>query len=172
MKHTCILDACTIINLLHIDEKDFLLQQIENLNIKISEEVINEVKKNFTKKYNGILLNEEINENLKNIETNINTFYIGKTVYNNEIDTTIEIEKIKDFLNYNKTNGELSSSYLAFYLSRKEKARLYFYTDDFVAKEEFQAFFDFQQIGQINDSVDFLCFLFWINENKNIFSQL
>ena len=35
----CLLDACTVINLIHIDEDDFLLKKIKSLELKKSKPI-------------------------------------------------------------------------------------------------------------------------------------
>jgi hypothetical protein len=70
-------------------------------------------------------------------------------------------ESLKSFCDYTKDNGELHSTLLALYLCRKEGSRLFFYTDDFPAKKQFEPYFSYQQLGAIGDSVDLLLFLFW-----------
>lgn len=155
----CLLDACTVINLIHIDEDEFLLKKIEKLDIHINDTVFSEVNANV---YKGKRNQEE-----KAIEQKL-TFFRGKKNDNNELLKDIGndyFEKIKTVTNYaKKLNGELYSSAYALYLSRFCEKKVFFYTDDYPAKEHFSSFFDYQQIGHIKDSVDLLVLVYWLDD--------
>ena len=74
--------------------------------------------------------------------------------------------RISEVLRYNKNlNGELCSSAYALYLSRINSEKVFFYTDDYPAKDYFTPFFNHNQIGHIKDSVDFLLLIYWLNDN-------
>jgi hypothetical protein len=154
----CILDACTILNLLRIDEDDILLKMLFQYNISISEKVLSEVRCNKGMKF-------KTNEN-KYFEEKISRFY-PFSFSDDELKKKLggKFNEISSFCNYlKKENGELFSTALALFQSRSNKAQYYFYTDDFPAKETFSNFFEYQQIGKIQDSVDLLLFLFWTNK--------
>lgn len=86
--------------------------------------------------------------------------------FENAISDDTFYDELRQYSSHNKKdNGELHSSLLALYLSRFKRSRLYFYTDDFPAKEQFVPYFAFQQIGTIGDSVDLLLFLYWVRED-------
>lgn len=169
---TCILDACSVINLIHIDEEDFLQKKLEKLDIRINELVFKEIKLNVYNKFNlidkRISADSSITKDLiKNIEIQL-TYFRSKIKLNEDIFKDFGddyFERIGKITGYIKANGELHSTALALYLSRIESKKIFFYTDDYPAKNEFSSFFEFQQIGQIKDSVDLLVLLFWIDEN-------
>ncbi|REA58221.1 hypothetical protein DSL64_21685 [Dyadobacter luteus] len=170
----CLLDACTVINLIHIDDDDFLLKKIKRLDLHINETVFDEIRSNVydrlsnnDSKYNNeekvILFKKEIDRKV--------SFFRGKKSDNAELLKDLGssyFNDIKEITGYTKkTNGELCSTAYALYLSRFNEKKIFFYTDDFPAKEFFSDFFEFQQIGQIKDTVDFLIFLYWIDEDFN-----
>jgi hypothetical protein len=169
----CLLDACTVINLIHIDEDDFLLKKIKKLEIHINELVFNEIRNNvFIKpwrdlesKYTDKNKHKEIK---KTIEQQL-TFYRGKKNNNQDILNDFGsdyFDRIKILTNYTKReNGELCSTGHALYLSRYHYKNVSFYTDDYPAKEDFSNFFQHQQIGQVKDSVDLIILLYWLDDN-------
>lgn len=172
---TCILDACSVINLVHIDEDEFLKKKVDKFDIRINELVFEEINKNIYKRLELIRLRkqadtQEINNIRKYIDIQLGYFRNKKTL-NSLIFKEVGddyFDKINEITEHSKKhNGELHSTALALYLSRSESKKIYFYTDDFPAKDEFSPFFEFQQIGQIKDSVDFLLLLFWIDESFN-----
>ena len=165
MKHPIILDACTIINLLRIDDMDdrFLYNHIISLNLHIAEMVQNEVKANFRK-------NDLSKEDTKTIDKAIEDFRQHLLSHNGfHLDCDIingissdYFNKIKECSKYEKRdNGELLSAALALLLSRNEATRVFFYTDDNPARILYSPFFSLQQIGTILDTVDLLIFLYW-----------
>lgn len=169
----CLLDACTVINLIHIDEDDFLLKKIKKLDIHINDLVFNEIKANVyvrtSRDFSSKLSDKaKWKEAKTKIEQNL-TFYRGKK--NNNEDLLKDVgsnyfERIKVLTNYKKrVNGELCSTAYALYLSRYHSKNVFFYTDDYPAKEDFSDFFHYQQIGQIKDSVDLIILLYWLDEN-------
>ncbi|WP_282142790.1 hypothetical protein [Cellulophaga baltica] len=169
----CLLDACTVINLIHIEEDDFLLKKLKKLDIHINDLVFTEIKNNvyvkprrdFDNKY---VDKREWTETKKTIEQKL-TFYRGKKNDNQDILNDFGndyFEKVKDLTNYKKRlNGELYSTGHALYLSRNDYKNVSFYTDDYPAKDDFSDFFQYQQIGQIKDSVDLLILLYRLDEN-------
>lgn len=164
MKHPVILDACTIINLLRIDEDEFLFKSIISLDLNIASTVYQEVSININK-------NSLSKEQKKNIEQAIPSFLkVSKKedAIINDISQEV-FDKLCQFTFHNKKyNGELLSSALSLCISREKNSRVYFYTDDFPAKKQFSPYFSYQQIGVIGDSVDLLLFLYW---TKSDFSK-
>lgn len=168
---TCILDACSVINLIHIDEDDFLLKKLENLDVKIHERVFSEINKHVYKKLDleskSKYSNKETIEEKRKVVDQRLSYYRGMQVLQSIIDNDFGekfAERLQKLIDYAKDNGELHSTSLALYLSRTEDKKVYFYTDDYPANEEFTPFYNFQQIGHIKDSVDLLVLLFWLNE--------
>lgn len=169
---TCILDACSVINLIHIDEDEFLRKKIEKLDIRINETVFKEINANV---YNKLKLIDkrklEESSSTKDFKKNIDvqlSYFRSKRKLDEELFKELGkdyFERIGKITGYFKSNGELHSTALALYLSRNESKKIFFYTDDYPAKKEFSNFFEFQQIGQIKDTVDLLVLLFWLNED-------
>lgn len=168
---TCILDACSVINLIHIDEDDFLQKKIEKLDIRINELVFKEIKSNIYNKLN--LIDKRKSPDSTNTKDSIKKIEIQLTYFRSKIKLNEDLfkdfgddyfQRIGEITGYEKSNGELHSTALALYLSRIESKKIFFYTDDYPAKNEFSNFFEFQQIGQIKDSVDLLVLLFWLDE--------
>ena len=153
-----VLDTCTILNVLRIEDNDeFLSKKLKNLDLNISDFVYKEAQK----RYNKISLAQEKTDyisqqlpafatNIKNIEDSIKNDYF---------------EELKTFCKPTKENGELHSTLLSLQLCRQKGTRLYFYTDDYSAKNQFLPYFSYQQIGNICDSVDLLLFLYWSNND-------
>ncbi|KAA6336917.1 hypothetical protein EZS27_014959 [termite gut metagenome] len=149
-----VLDACTIINLLRIDEDDeFLLKNLKDLNLSISECVYNEVQKNANK--------NPLTKEQQDYITQQLPFFVTHIINPDDNLKKDYFDELKKFCNCTKDNGELHSALLSLHLCRKEGARLFFYTDDFPAKRQLSPYFIYQQIGAIGDSVDLLLFLFW-----------
>jgi len=162
MKTPIVIDACTLINLLRIDEDDnFLYKHLTSLDIHISETVYNEFKTNLFKN----AIDDTDKERLSVI--------FSLPDFNHHKDDDIKrdlgknwVEKIVSYVGHTKkANGELFSSLLALSLSRENDMKICFYTDDFPAKDEFRDFFYIQQIGSIEDSVDLLLMLYWTEED-------
>ena len=169
----CLLDACTVINLIHIDEDDFLIRKIEKVNYMLNSTVFEEVKKNVYKP----LDKEEkfkhsdkvaIEEKRKLIDQVLPKF-LSRINDNEKLVKDLGYDyfvRISEELRYNKNlNGELCSSAYALYLSRINSEKVFFYTDDYPAKDYFTPFFNHNQIGHIKDSVDFLLLVYWLNDN-------
>ncbi len=180
---TCVLDACTVINLIHIDEDDFLIKKFKNLDILLNEVVFTEVSKNVLKKIESRRRNISSLE-VKNITKTISqqlTFYRGKNVLNSDIKADVGenyFEKNHEIFKYYKKNGEFFSCAMSLYLSRINTKKIYFYTDDLPARLELSSPFNYQQIGQIKDTADLLVLLYWIDEDftevqlNNLLSKL
>lgn len=178
-KICCLLDACTVINLIHIDEDDFLLKKIKSLELKktepieiqIEELVFKEIQDNVNERLRSGLSKYSDLTRIKIFQKEINqklSFFRGKKVNS--------IEMIRDFgseyyervmkqVGYTKKiNGELCSTAYALYMSRLDEKKVFFYTDDYPAKRFFSNFFDLQQIGHIKDTVDFLILVYWLDD--------
>ena len=168
MNTPIVIDACTLINLLRIDEDDnFLYKHLKSLEVHVAETVYNEIKKNIFK--NAISETDEkridILLPLLPSEFEFHLDEVVKKDVGNEF-----FEQICSFSGHTKKfNGELISSVLALVLSRCEESKVCFVTDDFPAKEEFIPFFTIQQIGLIEDSIDLLLMLHW---SKSDFTKI
>ena len=157
-----ILDTCTMINLLRIDEEDeFLFRKLKKLTLSISDCVYNEAQRNVNQKPLTMEQRDYIMQRLPAFAEYIKC--PDDKIKNDYSD------ELKKFCNYTKDNdnGELHSTLLSLHLCRKEETRLFFYTDDFPAKKQFFPYFAYQQIGTIGDSVDLLLFLFWSGTDFN-----
>lgn len=166
-KETCspvILDACTIINLLRIDdeEEEFLYKHLTTLNLHIAGKVYTEVRANFNK--------NTLSENqAKYIDICLGKIYKDATYHSDDEivkDLSNQVfNEIKTFSanSYYKDNGELYSTALGLVISRTENNQVLFYTDDKPATDYFMPYFKYQQIGTIMDTVDLLIYLYWSN---------
>ena len=178
MKSICVLDACSIINLIYIDIEngnDFLLKKLEDYyRLYISEKVLEEIKKNA---YSGSW--KKVDDRM-DIERKI--AYFRNFIKPDEI---IKKDSGRDFFNmverlanYKKKNGEFYSTALSLHLSRGNLSPVTFYTDDKPAEGHFSSFFRVQQIGKVEDSIDLLILLYWSNrdfrkkELENLLSEL
>ncbi len=161
MKHPVILDACTIINLLRIDEDEFLFKSLKSLDLNIAHMVYDEVNKNILRNS----LSEEQQEYIKRIVPSFLEFSRPDKTIIKDLSQNYFNSIIKFVQHRKKHNGELLSSALSLCLSRKKECKVYFYTDDFPAKEQFTPFFNYQQIGVIGDSIDLLLFLYWVKSD-------
>jgi hypothetical protein len=176
---TCILDACTVINLIHIDEDEFLMQKLQKLDIHVCEKVFDEINKNIRVKENKMDFSssEEKEAFIKNLGIQVAHIRSKKVLHENYLDENIE-DKVKTITTYSKPNGEFYSTVLAFHLSSFEEKKVYFITDDGPAHDEFKEIFQFHQIGNIEDSTDLLMLLYRLNadfrkvELLNFFSKL
>lgn len=164
MNTPIVIDACSLINLLRIDEDDnFLYKHLKSLDVHISETVYNEIKSNIFK-------NAISETDAKRIKTLLPLFpTVFKLHQDEDIKKDVGIQYFEQIFSYTghskKYNGELSSSVLALVLSRYEESIVCFLTDDFPAKNEFSQFFSIQQIGLIEDSIDLLLMLHWSKSN-------
>lgn len=156
-----ILDACTLINLLHIDEEEFLLKKLRKLNFCIAPKVFKEIGDNAYEKVK-LKSQKERNEYSKYLDAQIALLRANQVQEDDFLTTEDEMEQI---LEYSKRNGEFHSVRLAFSISRMEERKVFFVTDDQPAKQFFQSIFQFHQVGYIEDSVDLLTLFFWLNED-------
>lgn len=160
MKPIVVLDACTILNLLRIDDKDsdFLLKLITNWRVLLPEKVFSETKLRiwsdfYTKEKNDHIL------------ITVNQEFDHRKILDNDIkkDLDNEFDRVKIFSGRNdkRENGELFCVALALVKSREEDVPVTVYTDDYKAIEEFQHFYRYHQIGNIGDTLDLLTLLYW-----------
>ena len=154
-----ILDACTIINLLHIDEDEFLLKKLSSLEFKICKTVYDETRKNVFKKFERV--RPYPTEKSKVIEKKLN--YFRERIYNDESYFELS-DSVLETMNYVKRNGEYFSILLSYYLNTFEKCHILFFTDDSPAKEYFNPYLSHNKMGYIADSVDLLVLLYRQNQ--------
>ena len=150
-----ILDACTIINLIHIDEDDYLMKKLSLLEFKICNKVFEEVRKNTNYKYKSAKPYpiELANTN----EQKLN--YFRSKIHNDNSYLDLS-DSISELFSYSKENGEYLSILLSCYLNTFEKTQILFITDDKPAKDFFNTFLNNNKIGYIEDSVDLLVLLY------------
>ena len=154
-----ILDACTIINLLHIDEDEFLLKKLSSLEFKICKTVYDETRKNAFKKFERV--RPYPSDKSKIIERKLN--YFRERIHNDESYIDLS-DSVLESMNYPKRNGEYFSILLSYYLNTFEKCRILFFTDDSPAKEYFTPHLGHNKMGYIEDSVDLLILLYRQNQ--------
>jgi len=156
----CVIDACSFINILCIDDNDMLYKSmLRNVRIRVCETVIKEINVNFIHK-------ENLNADRSAVDKKLGELR-GKCVYDSQIESACGddfFENVKNNTNYIKSNGEFYSNALSLYLSHKENIRLTFLTDDSPAKDEFAPFFSRHQIGSIISTADFLLLLFRLDK--------
>jgi hypothetical protein len=154
-----ILDTCTIINLIHIDEDEFLLKKLSSLEFRICKTVYDETRKNAFKKFERI--RPYPSDRSKIIERKLN--YFRERIHNDESFTDLS-DSVLESMNYPKRNGEFFSILLSYYLNTFEKCHILFFTDDSPAKEYFIPHFAHNKMGYIEDSVDLLILLYRQNQ--------
>lgn len=154
-----IIDACTVINLLHIDEDEFLLKKLRKLEFVLCKEVYDEIHKNVFNKLQKTTPYPK--EKHKEIEIKLN--YFRERIQSDESYKDLD-EVISKLLNYSKKNGEYQSMLLSFYLNTFNGTRVLFFTDDSPAKKEFTPYLNHHKIGYIEDSVDLLITLYRHND--------
>lgn len=160
MKPLIVLDACTILNLLRIDDEDsdFLLNLILNWRPSLPETVVSEAKLHvrssfYSKEKNDHIL-IAINREFDHLKTM--NYEIKKDLGDVGFDDVIK------FSDHNRReNGELYCVALALIKSREEDATVTVYTDDYKAIDEFHAFYRYHQIGHMEDTLDLLTLLYW-----------
>ncbi|WP_210462723.1 hypothetical protein [Rufibacter roseolus] len=155
-----ILDACTIINLLHIDEDEYLLKKISSFEFHICKDVFDEVNKNVFKKFNSIIPYPSDKHSI--IEYKLN--YFREKIYFDESFNDLESD-IGELLDYKKRNGEFYCALLSFYLNIFSKSHIVLFTDDGPAKEFFSPHFLHHRVGYIEDTVDLLIHLYRHNDD-------
>lgn len=160
-----ILDACVLINIIHIDDGEILMKKILNLKPHISDVVFDEIRKNVYKLYEKKII--ELTKHKDN-EIQVKLSYLRNIQYSTT--TILEysenfIEDIKKYTNYHKENGELYSIALSSFISKMENSKIIFVTDDYPAKDTFSNFLFYNKIGYIEDSVDLLLFIYSIHND-------
>lgn len=177
LKITCILDTCSLINLLQIDEDEFLLNRTKLINLNLAEFVYNELRGNIYSKaiqrrkltaYKESDLTE-IRRAIDQKMTYLRTLIVLKSKMDNDLGGDFW-EDLKIATGYKKSNGEFYSVGLSLYLSRMNECKLFLQTDDYPARDFFSPYFTYQQIGFIEDTVDFLILLYRLSDEK-IFSK-
>lgn len=165
MKPIVVLDACTILNLLRIDDEDsdFLLKLIRNWRVCLPETVFKETKLHirsdyYTKEKNDhilIAVNQEF-DHRKTLDSVI------KKDLGDE-----DFERVVKFSGHNKReNGELFCVALALSKSREEEALVTIYTDDYKAIENFRELCRYHRIGEFGDTLDLLTLLYWLTPEQ------
>lgn len=160
-----VLDACTILNLLRIDDEDsdFLLKLIKNWRVYLPEHVFKETKLHvwsdfYTKEKNDhilIVVNREF-DHRKTLDSNIKKD-LGDEGF----------EHIVKFSGHNKReNGELYCVALALVKSREEEELVTIYTDDYKAMEKFRELCRYHRIGEMGDTLDLLTLLYWLTPEQ------
>ena len=155
-KPIVVLDACSIINILRIDSDNYLsdlLFRIWTINIaqKVYDEATTNIKRNQLDEESGSRIDKVLPTFLPTVKKDDEI----KRDLGHLYDELIDFSK-----HTKKENGELLSTALTCSLSRNYNEKITFYTDDFPAKEEFRHYFENQQIGYIEDSVDLLMSLY------------
>jgi hypothetical protein len=149
-----VLDACTAINIVHIDADEFIQKKIERLGYYICKLVSTEIQKHAFDKFR--LLSKPPEDEVKRI--NIALTYYRNRIYYPE-DYLNLAEEIVEMTGYTKVNGEFHSVLLSFFLYRLNTEQTTLVTDDSPANEFFTPYFLEQGIGKIEDLVDLLNFL-------------
>lgn len=166
-----VLDACTIINLLRIDDEsgflfDLLLTKYtSSKSLFITEEVLREVQRN-------IFANEITDEQKQQIDKELPRLELYKKM-NSDITSILDVEGfVREYSNYNKRfNGELCSSlFCVIHHGFESNEPISFITDDYPAKEQFSELFSFLQIGIIEDTIDLLISLYK-SQPSSVFSK-
>jgi hypothetical protein len=182
LKPVCVLDACTIINLACIDiesQNGFIIKKlVEYYCLNVTEKVMEESIKNGNLRAGKM---SSLNDDSKK-EIRKKIAYFWQFIKSNQ---SILKDLGKNFFTevgnltgYNKENGEFYSTALSLNLSRIHRMPVTFYTDDKPAERYFTSFFREQQVGKIEDSIDLLVFLYWLNPEfkkkdlDNILSEL
>lgn len=154
-KRLFILDACTLINLLRIDQDEILYDHLTSFNIKIAETVYQEFNANIFKNGYTVELRDRINRYRTTLSSYIEQNKTIKANISNEL-----CEEIKAFTLHDKEDGEFYSLLLSLYLSRYEMTQINLYTDDKPATDQFSEYFVFQQLGLLGDSIDLIIYMF------------
>ena len=159
MKPLVVLDACTILNLLRIDDEDsdFLLKLITNWRLCLPETVFTETKLHVDSDF----YSKEKNDH---VLVAINQQFDHRKTKDDDIKKDLgeeEFENVIKFGGHNKReNGELYCVALALVKSREEDDAVTIYTDDYKAIEKFQVFYRYHRIGDMGDTLDLLTMLY------------
>lgn len=156
-----VLDACTILNLLRIDDEDsdFLLKLIKNWRVCLPEQVFKETKLH-------VWSNSYAKEKNDHILIVINREFDHRKTFDSVIkkDLDDDFERLVRFSGHNdkRENGELFCVALALVKSREEEELVSIYTDDYKAIEEFRELCRYHRIGELGDTLDLLTLLYWL----------
>lgn len=168
-KDIVIVDACTLINLANIDTEDDFLWKVltRHLSIFLCDKVFEETKNNIKDKTlkSSIPNKNEKERTLAFLDKRIALiagYQQPTSSIQNDFGSNF-VDKCKSFFCYSKDNGEFFSSVLSLYLSRLNERKVFFCTDDNVAKEDLNTYFRHHQIGTIEDTADMLSYLFWLS---------
>lgn len=159
MNPMVVLDACTILNLLRIEDEDsdFLIELIKKWQLCLPEIVLSETRRHVR---SGAYSEEKYGHISDTISRELIYLQMRDDDIKKKLDN--EFEKIVNFCGFNKhENGELLCVALALLKSREKKTIVSFFTDDYKAAEQFRSFYRHQQIGNIGDTLDLLTFLYW-----------
>ena len=159
MKPIVVLDACTLLNLLRIDdETDFLLKQLRSWTLCLPQTVYNETKLHVRSDFYSQKKNDHI-------LVVVNTEFDQRKTLDADIKKDLgdeEFERVVKFCEHNKReNGELYCVALALLKSRWEEGTVTIYTDDYKATEEFRNFYRYHRVGDVGDTLDLLTMLYW-----------
>jgi len=164
-----LLDACTLINILYIDEDELLGKLLKKVNFFIAEKVYEETKGNL---FARLTFKQKKDDNFKeNLRSRLYHLY-PNVIKNSHILKLADQNFINDshkVFNYNKLNGEFFSSSYSLLLSRLYNTKVIFITDDYPAHQHFSKYYKFQKIGYIEDIVDLLIFL---STMSNLFTTI
>lgn len=157
-----VIDACSIINTLLIDEDDILFNKLKLLNIRITKKVFDEIKKNLRKNVKGSF--NTFDRKIVELIPFTNVYFDCGSL---DEDSAIELyeEEIIRMTNYTKKNGEFYSTLCSAVVNRSKRSKVVFYTDDYKAREDFDKFYFRHQIGYIEDTADLIIFLFSSSSN-------
>lgn len=160
-----VLDACTILNLLRIDDEDsdFLLKLIRNWRVCLPETVFKETKLH-------VLSDFYTKEKNDHIMIAINQDFDHRKTLDSVIKKDLgdeNFERVVKFCGHNKReNGELFCVALALVKSREEEEMVAIYTDDYKAIEEFRELYRYHRIGEFGDTLDLLTLLYWLTPEQ------
>lgn len=150
-----ILDACTAINIIHIDADEFLQKKIERIGYHICKLVSTEIHQHVFDKFDN--LGKPPEDETKRI--NIALTYYRYRIYYPE-DYLGLADDISAMTGYVKNNGEFHSVLLSFFLFWDNGDEITFYTDDAPAKDFFSPYYVEHGVGKIEDLVDLLILLY------------
>ncbi|RZK60448.1 MAG: hypothetical protein EOO91_01395 [Pedobacter sp.] len=148
-----VLDACTIINILHIDVDDFLNKKLEPLKFTLTQCVADEVREHAFDKFERYKKYPVEEDHRIRLKMN----YFRPRIYYPDLDCS---EDVKADTGYSKSNGEFHSVVLSYYFRFFEETKVVFYTEDSPAKSFFEPYFNDKEIGTIEDLVDLLLFFY------------
>jgi hypothetical protein len=150
-----VLDACSVVNLLHIDEDEFLLRKLAEFQFSVCKQVYEESHKNAFHKFGK--MHPYPQDKHEQIERKL--IYFRERIYSDE--TYLELDQVISTLtNYKKRNGEFFTVILAFYINTFERKYILMVTDDGPAKEHFTPYLSHHKVGYIQDTVDLLICLY------------